>query len=341
MASGSHAEGMTTEAKGSSSHTEGMYTVANGNCVHAEGQYNIGDMFLAYPDWAANTSYEVEDRVWYTDILLECTVANSDESFNSAHWKTVNMNSNFAHIVGNGTSNNARSNAYALDWDGNGHFMGDVYVGANADSSGGTKLVKDVQVNGTSVASGGVANIPLASSSNVGVVKTGGGYGLAMQGNYIRTEKAPDSIIKNGSDNTRPIVCSNQHLSVFYGLAKAAGNTDQATYTGSGYTEDAKSRISEMLSRPVSVSGTTPVITAKPGISYVCGEVSTLDITTPATGIVDIVFESGSTATVLTVTPPTGMTVKWPEWFDPTTLEANTTYELSVKDGVLAGVMYW
>ena len=84
----------------------------------------------------------------------------------------------------------------------------------------------------------------------------------------------------------------------------------------------------------ITVTGTTQTITALPGIRYVCGEVSTLDITLPASGIVDVVFESGSTATVLTVTPPTGVTVKWANGFDPTALEANTTYEINIADGL-------
>lgn len=84
----------------------------------------------------------------------------------------------------------------------------------------------------------------------------------------------------------------------------------------------------------VQVSGTTPTITALPGIRYVCGEVATLDITLPASGIVDVVFESGSTATVLTITPPTGQTLKWANGFDPAALEANTTYEINIADGL-------
>ena len=84
----------------------------------------------------------------------------------------------------------------------------------------------------------------------------------------------------------------------------------------------------------VTVTGSTPTITALPGIRYVCGEVTTLDITLPASGIVDVVFESGATATVLTVTPPTGVTVKWANGFDPTALEADTTYEINVCDGL-------
>jgi hypothetical protein len=84
----------------------------------------------------------------------------------------------------------------------------------------------------------------------------------------------------------------------------------------------------------VQVSGTTPSITALPGIQYICGEVATLDITLPASGCVDVVFESGSTATVLTVTPPTGVTLKWANGFDPTALDANTTYEINIKNGL-------
>lgn len=84
----------------------------------------------------------------------------------------------------------------------------------------------------------------------------------------------------------------------------------------------------------VQVSGTTPSITALPGIRYVCGEVATLDITTPESGIIDVVFSSGSTPAVLTVTPPSGTTMKWANGFDPTALEANTTYEINIADGL-------
>lgn len=39
----------------------------------------------------------------------------------------------YAVIVGNGNSENDRSNAYALDWDGNGYYSGKVYVGENKE----------------------------------------------------------------------------------------------------------------------------------------------------------------------------------------------------------------
>ena len=81
----------------------------------------------------------------------------------------------------------------------------------------------------------------------------------------------------------------------------------------------------------VQVEGSTPTIVCEDNHMYVCGEVLTLDITLPASGIVDIVFQSGSTPTVLTITPPTGMTVEWANDFDSTTLETDTLYELNIK----------
>ena len=90
------------------------------------------------------------------------------------------------------------------------------------------------------------------------------------------------------------------------------------------------------------VTGSTPSITAQPGVRYICGEVSTLAITVPATGIIDVVFESGSTPTVLTVTPPSGVTaVKWANGFDPTALEADTVYEINIMDGEYGVVGAW
>ena len=208
------------------------------------------------------------------------------------------------------------------------------------EAGGGT--VTDVQVNGVSVLSDGVANVPKANSSTLGVAKIDADYGVAMFANLsaiyndkLYVNKATDAQAKAEASNYRPIVPVNQHISTFYGLAKAAGSDEKnSTLPVGQYTESAKSAISTMLNGPVTVSGTTPTINALPGIQYVCGEVSTLDITLPASGCLDVVFASGSTPTVLTVTPQTGVTVRWANGFDPSSLEANTTYEINIKDGL-------
>ena len=205
----------------------------------------------------------------------------------------------------------------------------DVMDGDAADAP-----VQDVQVNGISVLDAqGVANVPVAGAGVMGAVQVSG-YGLTMQSNgYISTKAATNLEIKAGTRSWEHIAPQTQHASAFYGLAKSAGDTTQSQSSNAvgTYTENAKSKISEMLSGPVTVTGSTPSIPALPGICYVCGEVTTIDITLPASGIVDVVFTSGSTPAVLTVTPPTGMTVEWANGFDSTALEADTMYELNIK----------
>lgn len=162
-------------------------------------------------------------------------------------------------------------------------------------------------------------------------------YGIQISaGGYIGTYPATPDRIKSGLASNQPVTPFRQHLSTFYGLAKAAGDTTQSASSNAvgNYTEDAKSAINEMLNGSVSVSGTAPTINAKAGIRYICGEVLSLDITLPASGIVDVVFTSGSTPTVLTITPPTGQTVKWANGFDPTTLDTDTVYEINIADGL-------
>ena len=156
--------------------------------------------------------------------------------------------------------------------------------------------------------------------------------------------RANDATIKNGTDAYTSLAPDRQHKSVFYGLAKAAGDSTQSASENSvgTYTETARSKISDMLNAPVSVSGSTLSITAMSGVRYICGEVSTLSVTVPASGCVDIVFESGSTATVLTVTSAkTGVSaIKWANGWDGT-CEANTVYEINVLDGEFGVVAAW
>lgn len=198
--------------------------------------------------------------------------------------------------------------------------------------------VDDVQINGTSIVSDGVANVPIASANVLGLVKVISDYGIGLTNtNVLKISGANDIYTKAGTNDVRAITPKHQHSATFYGLAKAAGDTTQSQSSNAvgNYTEDAKSAISEMLNGSVSVSGTTPTIVAKSGIRYVCGEVATLDFTPSQTGICDVVFTSGSTPTVVTLPS----TVKFPD--GSFTAEADTTYEINILDGVYGAVMSW
>lgn len=89
-----------------------------------------------------------------------------------------------------------------------------------------------------------------ATSSDAGVVKTSTTYGTMMSSNgEIQTARSGSDAIKTGSDQYRPIVPYNQHQSSFYGLAKAAGDTTQASSDNAvgTYTDDAKTAIRNMI----------------------------------------------------------------------------------------------
>ena len=202
----------------------------------------------------------------------------------------------------------------------------------SADIMNGTGSVDDVQIDGTSIVSDGVANVPYASSNVPGVVKILNDRGISLlYGTTLQLVTASVSHIKGGTAGFFPICPSTSYAAAFYGLAKVAGHDERySTLPVGQYTDDAKSAISEMLGGSVAVTGTTPTIVAKSGIRYVCGEVATLDFTPSQTGICDVVFTSGATATVLTVPN----TIKWANGFDPAALDANTTYEINIMDGL-------
>lgn len=124
---------------------------------------------------------------------------------------------------------------------------------------GQTGPVQDVQVNGTSVLSNGVANVPIASSSYVGVVKTNSTYGTTMQSNgSISTYAATQSDLKAANTSYRPVVPNSIHYATFYGLAKAAGDTTQSQSSNAvgTYTDSAIDKILAMLGVPALIGPT-------------------------------------------------------------------------------------
>ena len=114
--------------------------------------------------------------------------------------------------------------------------------------------VNDVQINGSSVVSDGVAVIPVAKSNTLGLVipNSGRGVGIVDTGNdagKLFIDHAYDSGIKSALEQYRPITPDRQHKSVFYGLAKASGDSSQAQSDNAvgTYTQEALVAIQKML----------------------------------------------------------------------------------------------
>lgn len=101
-ASGSEAVaiGILTTASGDGSVAEGSNTIASGLLSHAEGFY---------------------------------TKASSDYQHVSGKYNVEDANDTYAEIIGNGSSENVRSNARTLDWNGNETIAGDLYFNGGVD----------------------------------------------------------------------------------------------------------------------------------------------------------------------------------------------------------------
>lgn len=118
---GSFAQGQTTSAFGTYSHAQGHSTLARGTGAHAEG-----DSTSAWGD--------------YSHAEGHATYAGSSYQHAFGRYNVVDSTSKYIQIAGNGKASSL-SNAYTLDWDGNGWFAGDVFVGG-ASQDEGVKLLK-------------------------------------------------------------------------------------------------------------------------------------------------------------------------------------------------------
>lgn len=90
------AEGADTKASGAKSHAEGEFTRAEGAQSHSEGYRTV----------AKGACCHVQGRC-----------------------NTIDNNSKYLHIVGNGVSDSNRKNCHTIDWQGNTWYSGKVYLG--------------------------------------------------------------------------------------------------------------------------------------------------------------------------------------------------------------------
>ena len=128
----SHAEGLSTKALGAYSHTEGFSSVATKAYSHAEGQSTRSYGIAAHAEgsycMATNTDAHAEG---YN------TIAASKYQHVQGKFNIEDALDVYADIVGNGEIN-ARSNAYTLDWSGNGWYAGKVSAGTVASPANPT-----------------------------------------------------------------------------------------------------------------------------------------------------------------------------------------------------------
>ena len=129
--SDSHAEGSGTTASGSDSHAEGFRTTASGSDSHAEGFRTTASSSDSHAEGISTTASGVSSHAegWNT-------TASSDYQHVQGKFNVGDSQGKYAHIVGNGTTVSARSNAHTLDWNGVPWFKGRPQFGGTAMDNG-------------------------------------------------------------------------------------------------------------------------------------------------------------------------------------------------------------
>ena len=125
----SHAEGGGTTASGRYSHAEGGGTTASGYTSHAEGDNTIASGEASHAEGAETTASGL-----YSHAEGFYTIASSSYQHVQGEFNIEDTSRTYAHIVGNGTSDTARSNAHTLDWQGNAWYKGELYTGGTSQS---------------------------------------------------------------------------------------------------------------------------------------------------------------------------------------------------------------
>ena len=141
-----HAEGDTCYAQGDSSHAEGFYCYARGYHSHAEGNETEAngrnahsEGYDAYADGESSHAEGAQTHATgrYSHASNLGTIASHDSQ--TAIGKFNNNLDYSAFEIGNGSSEDERSNAFAVDWDGNTRAEGD--ISAKGEIKGAVKAV--------------------------------------------------------------------------------------------------------------------------------------------------------------------------------------------------------
>lgn len=129
----SHAEGTNTQAIGSEAHAEGYATKAYRR-AHAEGFQTIAETYthaeglntLSRGNGAHAEGSSTQALATGSHSEGSGTIAASSNQHVQGRYNISDNANAYAHIVGNGTSDTARSNAHTLDWSGNAWYAGGV-----------------------------------------------------------------------------------------------------------------------------------------------------------------------------------------------------------------------
>ena len=212
LSANSHAEGKNSNAAGAQSHAEGNFSRTEGDNSHAEGNFAVA---------SGSNSHAEGDN----------TVADGNNQHVQGKYNISDTTS--LDIIGNGTDDDNRSNAYTLDANGNGWFAGEVYVGSTSGTnkdSGSVKLARitDIITDYNNLANRPTLNTNVSTSQPVSESETITGemvlHKISKTGDY-------------GDLNNKPTIPT-----------KTSDLTNDSDFTTKKYVDDIVGNINTLLS---------------------------------------------------------------------------------------------
>ena len=196
----SHAEGHSTTASGRNSHAEGGHTTASGHGSHAEGYYTTASIDYAHAEGRHTTAsgHTSHAEGYYTIANHRAQHVEGMYNIEDTSTATADNRGTYVHIVGNGTADDARSNALTLTWGGDLWHSGKLAHGNNVSAtglgaySGGseTSALGDYShAEGISTtAQGGASHSEGENTTTIGVASHAEGHGSIAQGSYSHAQ---------------------------------------------------------------------------------------------------------------------------------------------------------
>lgn len=221
----SHAEGYATVAKGKHSHSEGLGSRATGGESHAEGMATVASDSSAHAEGrdaqATNISSHAQN---------EGTIAAGYAQTALGKYNVSDITS--ALIIGNGTDDDARSNALTTDWSGN------VWAAGKATLTGAVEAASAAITGAISAASASISGAISAASATISGLLTADRVKIAAGG-------AKGLLTEDSTGYTYPLISDNGN-NLWIGAHKAG----EQHHTGGTFISAGAGRDSIYVSVP-------------------------------------------------------------------------------------------
>ena len=141
-----HAEGRQTEVSGTAAHAEGQFTIASGDLAHAEGYETVADGYASHAGGYGTTATGLYSRATGRSTIATATasaafgnetIADQENAVVLGQFNLVEQ-TDVLFAIGNGTSDDLRSNALDVQTDGTlrlqgaAEIAGEVFIGETA-----------------------------------------------------------------------------------------------------------------------------------------------------------------------------------------------------------------